>query len=425
MRWVGLIILFLGMMINFADKAIVGLAAGPLMEEFGLTYAQWGVIGSSFYWIFPIAAIMVGAITDKLGSKKVLGYMLLAWSVIQFGGYVIAGFSTLLLYRILLGFSEGGYSPAGYRQLFRWFPSDMRGRVNTIFNAGATVGAFAVTPLIVALIEMISWRHTFALMGLFSLILYVVWTVIIPKQSPNLQDEEEELVSIPKSKFKWSEFYPILLSPTCLFTLLASFGFFCLVTWMAVWMPLYLVKVVHFSKMEMGYATAAIGAISVTAGISLGMISDRVFKKTQNLRKARVLVTGTGMLAGALILGSLYIIHSPLWAVIAFGLANGLGVIIAAMSHIIMSHQLPERTATFSGVIVAVQNIAGVVSPIITGFIVQFAGKDNVSQGFNYSLLTVSSIMLITTLLFTIFVKPDRQKNKNSIVDMTDVAAAR
>lgn len=49
MRWFVLITLFFGFLINFADKSVVGIAAAPIMKELGLSYAQWGIIGSSFF----------------------------------------------------------------------------------------------------------------------------------------------------------------------------------------------------------------------------------------------------------------------------------------------------------------------------------------------------------------------------------------
>lgn len=423
MRWAVLAMLFFGFLINFADKSIVGFAAGPLMKELGLSYGQWGIIGSSFFWIFPLAAILVGALTDKIGAKKMISIMLLAWSILQFGGYVIAGFSTLLLYRFLLGFAEGGYAPAALNQLFSYFPPHMRARATTIFTTGSTVGAYAVAPLIVALIQIVGWRHTFAITGLFSLLLLVVWIIVIPKRSPKLQEVEEKPVASQKSKVTWSELYSVLLSRTCLLTLFATAGFFFLSTWMQIWMPLYFVKVVQISEMGMAYSTLMVGAISVMTAITMATISDRVFKKTQNLRAARVWVTGSGMMTSALIFGSLFFIHSAVWAVFAIGLAHGFSFIILTTSHIIMSHQLPERTSTLSGVIVAFQNIAAAISSIATGFIIEFAGKDNVIQGFNYSFLMVSSIILIISLLFTIFVYPDRNKNKINLADIGEASS--
>lgn len=407
MRWIVLGILFLGFLINFADKSVVGLASVPLMNELGLSYAQWGIIGSSFFWIFPIAAIVIGVLTDKFGSKKMITIMLLAWSVLQFGGYVIVGFSTLLLYRILLGLAEGGYAPASLRLLFSYFPTEMRARVTTIFTSGATIGAYAVAPIVVFLIQAFGWRHTFAIMGVASLVLLILWVFVVPKKSPTLY---EEVVETPKNKVTWAELYPVLFSRTCLFTLFATFGYFCLSSWMQVWMPLYFTQVVKLSHMNMAYSTLMIGGSSVFIAFLMAWISDKVFKKTKSIHRARVGVTGAGMLVGSLFFASLYFIHTPIWSVIAISLAYGLGYLILSTSHIIMSHQLPERTSTLSGIIVAFQNVAAAISPILTGFIIEMVGKDHIAQGFNYSFLMVAGIIFIVAILFIALVRPDRKK---------------
>ncbi|NED64788.1 MFS transporter, partial [Streptomyces sp. SID10244] len=48
------------MMINFADKAVLGLAATSIRAEFGLTAAQYGIISSAFFLLFSISALVVG-----------------------------------------------------------------------------------------------------------------------------------------------------------------------------------------------------------------------------------------------------------------------------------------------------------------------------------------------------------------------------
>lgn len=72
MRWVVLILLFFGAVINFADKSIIGLAAVPIMKEFDLSYAEWGLVGSSYYWLYPVTGIFGAAWADRLGAKKYL-----------------------------------------------------------------------------------------------------------------------------------------------------------------------------------------------------------------------------------------------------------------------------------------------------------------------------------------------------------------
>ncbi|MGE7023611.1 MFS transporter [Solibacillus cecembensis] len=424
MRWIVLAILFLGFLINFADKSVVGLAVGPLMEELNLSYAQWGLIGSSFFWIFPVAAVLIGFITDKVSPKIIIGFMLLAWSLLQFGGYLIGGFATLLLYRIFLGFAEGGYAPASLRQLFAYFPLSMRARVTTIFTLGSTVGAYAVAPLVVLLLQLVGWRHSFAIMGLFSLVLLVVWVVVIPKKTPELEELKVEDSSTPKRKVPWSELYLVLLSPTSIFTLFMTFGFFCLSSWMQIWMPLYFLEVTQISQMQMAYATLTVGLTSMIVSLSMATISDRVFKKTKSLREGRVKVTGVGMLIAGLVFGSLYFTNSVVWAILGITLAYGFSFLILSTSHIIIGSQLPERTSTLSGIIVAFSNVAAALCAMAVGFIIQSVGIENSSIGFKYSFLMISAIMVIVAVLFMVFVHPEGKKKKAEAVDVEKVVSS-
>lgn len=418
MRWFVLAILFLGFLINFADKSVVGLASTQMMDELGLNYAQWGIIGSSFFWIFPIAAIVIGALTDKFSSKKMISYMLLIWSVLQiFGGFAITGFTTLLIYRLVLGVSEGGYAPASLRLLFAYFPVEMRARVTTIFTAGSTIGAYAVAPLVVYILHLAGWRMTFAIMGGFSVVLFIIWGMFIPKKTPSLPDISSAVKEIqPKEKFKWSDLYPVLMSKVCIFTLLASFGFFFLSAWMQIWMPVYFTKVVGVSEMEMANSILVVGGASVVLSFITATISDRLFTKTKSIRIARVGVTGVCMVLGSLFLGSLFFYHSHIWSIIAITMAYGLAYLILSTSHIIMSNQLPERTSTLSGVIVAFQNVAAMISPIVTGFIIQSKNEVNLLQGFQESFLVIACIIFVAAVLMLIFVRPNE---KNSTVTKT------
>ncbi len=74
--------------------------------------------------------------------------------------------------------------------------------------------------------------------------------------------------------------------------------------------------------------------------------------------------------------------------------------------------------STLSGVIVAFQNVAAMISPIATGIIIQNEGKENVLQGFNYSFLMISGIIMIVAVLFILFVHPDKKKEKLDISNL-------
>ena len=73
--WVMVALLFGFMMINFADKVIVGLAGVPIMTDLQLTPKQFGLVGSSFFLLFSISAVIMGA---SFGSRSCISLALKA-----------------------------------------------------------------------------------------------------------------------------------------------------------------------------------------------------------------------------------------------------------------------------------------------------------------------------------------------------------
>jgi sugar phosphate permease len=70
--WKITFLLFLFMLVNFADKIVVGLAGVPMITELKLDAEQFGLLGSSFFFLFSIAAIIVGFVVNRLATRWVL-----------------------------------------------------------------------------------------------------------------------------------------------------------------------------------------------------------------------------------------------------------------------------------------------------------------------------------------------------------------
>ncbi|RFU64774.1 MFS transporter [Peribacillus glennii] len=405
MRWVVLLLLFLGQIINFADKSIVGLAAVPIMKEFDLSNVQWGLVGSSYYWLYPVTGIVGAAWADRIGAKKMLGILMLTWAVLQFGVLGITGLALLVAYRVMLGAFEGPFSPIAYSHANNWFPPKQRAFANSVVVSGATVGAMVVAPLLVAAISIFGWRWAFAFLGIASLIWFTL--IQITSERPRDLEEKQSVAKKKLEKLNLKSFLILLSSPSALFTTLAYFSTYIFVVWISVWMPVYLVKVIKMSSVEMGYAVAGIGIVSVVVYVAISMISDSLFKRNQSWRISRVYVVGGSMIAGALLMASVIVFQNPVWVVAAMCLAKGLTYAILPIGPTIVIHLMPERGSLMTSILTSSGNIAGIVGPMLTGFVIDLAG-DNTALGFNQSILFMGVMIMLFSILFSIYVKPDR-----------------
>ncbi|MFJ7681267.1 MFS transporter [Peribacillus butanolivorans] len=417
MRWVVLILLFFGAVINFADKSIIGLAAVPIMKEFDLSYAEWGLVGSSYYWLYPVTGIFGAAWADRLGAKKVLGFIMLTWTVLQFGVLAIAALPFLILYRILLGAFEGPYSPVAYSHADKWFPPKLKGFANSVVVGGGTVGAMIVAPILVSLITIFGWKVAFAALGVASLVWFFLFQ-FLTKENPvevyeNVQKKKKEKLE----KIKVKDFLVLLASPTALFTTLAYFSTYILVVWFSVWLPIYLVEAVKMTPGQMGSSVAIIGVVSVCIYMGVSMLSDYLFKKNQNWRSSRVFVVAGAMILGAIFFSSIMVFQNPIWVILAMCLAKGLTYAILPIGPTIMINEMRERGGLMTSILTSSGNIAGIIAPLLTGYIIGLAGGNKI-LGYNLSILFMAILVLAFGILFAIFVKPSKSKrNKDEQKD--------
>ena len=124
--WTTVGLLFLFMLINFADRAVLGLAAVPIMHELGLSHTEFGLIGASFFTFFSAGAVIVGFLVNRVATKWVLAVLALTWSLCQLPLLLPLSAAALIANRVALGLSEGPAYPVALHAAYKWFPPEQR-----------------------------------------------------------------------------------------------------------------------------------------------------------------------------------------------------------------------------------------------------------------------------------------------------------
>src|SRR5579859_6844672 len=146
--WLIIALLFLFMVINFADKAVIGIAAVPMMQELRLSPREFGLIGSSFFLLFSLSAIVTGFIANRMQTRWVLLIMGLVWALTQFPMLGTVGFATAIGCRVALGAGEGPAYPVALHSAYKWFPDELRTLPTAIIAQGAGIGIMVALPLL-------------------------------------------------------------------------------------------------------------------------------------------------------------------------------------------------------------------------------------------------------------------------------------
>src|SRR6201994_1283818 len=176
--WKITFLLFLFMVVNFADKIVVGLAGVPIATELKLDPQQFGLLGSSFFFLFSISAIIVGFIVNRIETRWVLLALAMVWALAQFPMVGSIGFVTLMICRIILGAGEGPAFSVAAHAIYKWFPDEKRTLPTAILSQGSAFGVIIAVPALNWLIVNYSWHYAFGALGVVGLLWVVAWLIL-------------------------------------------------------------------------------------------------------------------------------------------------------------------------------------------------------------------------------------------------------
>src|ERR1700709_427407 len=184
--WKITFLLFLFMLVNFADKTVVGLAGVPIMTEMKLEPEQFGLLGSSFFFLFSISAIVVGFIVNRIDTRWVLLVLAVIWALAQFPMVGNVSFTTLLICRVILGAGEGRAGAVAVHAVYKWFPDEKRALPTAVLSQGSAFGIILAVPALNWVIVNYSWHYAFGALGIVGLLWVAAW-LILGKEGPLVQ----------------------------------------------------------------------------------------------------------------------------------------------------------------------------------------------------------------------------------------------
>ena len=402
--------LILGLMcmmyfIAYIDRVNISIIAPMLKEEMGFTPTQLGLVFSAFAYPYAAMQILGGWFADKYGPRLVLGILSTIWAIAT----ILCGFSwglwSLIMFRILLGIGEGGAFPAATRSFTYWMPATERGFAQGITHSFARLGGAVTPPIVLVIVASYGWRESFIILGAISLVwtCFFVWFYrntplehkwVKPAELKEIGVNAAEMKKAAAGKTPWKEMIKRMW--------LVTFVDFCYgwSLWVFLtWLPSYLKDARGFDMKQLALFTALpllAGVVGDTLG---GVLSDRIYKKTGNLKLARrsLLVVGLG---GALvfIVPAIYT-HTPLMAV---ALLAASFFFLELTNAVLWSLPL-DIAGKFAGTAGGMMNtgfgVAGMISPVAFGYLIQVTGSYEVP-------FLISAVLLGVAVICTFWIDP-------------------
>jgi predicted MFS family arabinose efflux permease len=263
--------------LNFLDRGIINILAGPIKKDLGISDSALGVLmGIGFALFYTILGLPIARIAERSNRAKIISVSVIVWSAFTALSGVAQNYWQLLAARVGVGVGEAGCTPPAHSLISDYVPAEKRASAIAFYSLGVPIGSALGLIIGATIADAYGWRWAFAMVGvpgiLIGLIAFftlkeprILGLVTLPKASsaPSFEDTARELTG------RKSYWYVVGAATMISFL---SYG-------KSAFIPVMLSRVHGLSLTEIGTFLALGGIIAGVLGTMIGgFIADRAAK---------------------------------------------------------------------------------------------------------------------------------------------------
>jgi sugar phosphate permease len=291
--------------LNYIDRVSLSIAHGPVKAALHLSETQIGTLLSVFTLTYALTQLPIGPLSDRFGTRRVLGFGLTLWSVAQLLVSRIASLGQFFACRALLGIGEAPYYPASIQLIHSEVSKARRSRALALSNSAAMIGPVIAPPLLTVLMLGLGWRSMFAVTGAVGLVLSAAWFFFLSEKRPaHIEDGDDPPVPAPPDaapaaqpeRLSLERWLHLFGDPT-IWLLMGGFAGVNYAAWFYIaWLPAYLENGRGLSIAHTGWL-AALPYIGATMGMQAsGWLADRRIARGKPAARVHLHIIIAGML---------------------------------------------------------------------------------------------------------------------------------
>lgn len=404
-RYVFFFLVFLMYVISYGDRAALSIALPSLGQEFTLTPVQMGWVSASFLWSYFLLNLPSTIVLDMVGARAIGSLAVSVWSLAMLLGGMVHNITQFLMTRVLLGIGEAPTFGVGATVVRNWALPRERGSVMTILLTGMQLGLAGGTIAGAYLITLFGWRFEFVALGGIGLLWAAVWWLVYRNPAEKAAVTRRQPISVAQVRdlFRSSSFIGIL-AVQCT----QNYLNFLVMSWM----PLYLMHELHIDTTGTGTRTALCYLCAAFGAVIIGRLLEQVvFRHEIHPPRRRYIVVAC--LAGASTIGFLPHFHTmtPILLVLSVSLACLIAANGANTALLTDLVEDGEKIGTVTGVTLTCSNSLGLLSPILTGYIVFYTGS------FDMAWYMCAAALVVAALLSLLLVRAPIRMERQAAVD--------
>jgi len=193
-----------GYYLSFLYRVVNVVIAPELVEEFGLSAAQIGLVSSAYLLAFAVCQLPLGVLLDRYESRKVSAALLL---IAALGAWVFASATTvtgLLVGRALIGIGVSACLMAAFTAYANLLPAKKLPFINGLQLMAGGLGVVSASTPVQWFLTWGDWRLLFQIMAFATVLASVLVFTIVPRytlsiKSVSIRQQLSDLWQVVKS----------------------------------------------------------------------------------------------------------------------------------------------------------------------------------------------------------------------------------
>ena len=247
----------------------------PLQRELGLGSGALGGIDTAFLSAYALGQFASGIAGDRVGSRRLVGYGMLASAAACAAFGWSSGFVAFGVCFFLNGLAQSTGWPGTTRVVAEWTPLATRGRVMGLWSTCYQVGGFVATWLAGFLAMRVGWRSALFVPAVLLCIVGGLVLVALPASPLPAAPAEGAPSSAAPAAVVVREAQRRVLASRTLWLFGASYFFIKLIRYaLLFWLPYYLATAQGYSTEKAANVSLAFDAGGLLGVIAIGRLAD-------------------------------------------------------------------------------------------------------------------------------------------------------
>ena len=391
-RRYALVLLLLVYIMNFVDRQILSILAEDIKREIDLSDTALGFLsGIAFALFYTFAGLPIARWADTGSRRTIIALALFVWSGMTAVTGIAQTFGQLVAARVGVGVGEAGASPPSHSLISDLYPPERRATALAIYSLGIPIGGALGAILGGWLGQKYGWRMAFMAVGVPGAILSLIVRLTLREPPRGRFDAPRGATSqateSAREVLRFMMRLPSFVHMAFGASLHAFYGYGA-----AYFVPVFLIRVHHMNKLEVGSWLGLIALTTGVIGISLGgAISDRLAKRDARWYMRVPAIASTVAIPFAVIF---YLWPDPRTAILLSvpGTLLG-GVYLGPTFAMTQTLVKPHMRALASAILLFIINLIGLGGgPLAVGIVSDFLKPTYGDESVRYALLWIVTL---------------------------------